>query len=814
MNEDDSTRIGRRQPFGDDWTFSLPRGVVAKMRGEQDVVEPVRLPHDAMRDSRSPDALSGPLTAYHVTASYRYEKKFFVPEGWRQKVVQLEFEGVYRDARVFVNDVLAAQHSNGYTGFTVPADAFLHFGEENTIVVEARTHLDGRWYTGGGIYRPVYLHVLDAVHIAPSGIAITTPEVDSDFAVVSVSTDVVNASRHTRTVELQTSIRGADGAQLTSNSTPVTLLPGQRVCQVHRLGLDHPALWDVDSPFLHTVLSTLVSDDTAIDEIETAFGIRTLRLDSAHGLRINGREVALRGGAIHHDNGPLGAATIDRAEERRVEILKAAGFNAIRSAHNPASRALLDACDRLGMLVINEAFDVWTRGKNEFDYSFDFADHWRDDVTEMVHASRNHPSVIMYSIGNEVLEIVDAHGANQGRQLANHIRSLDPTRYITNALQLMWLSTDLSGAGAVEAMNELLGEPVSGQTSVWAAEEIDRRIHEFADVLDLVGYNYADARFAVDRERFPHRVVYGSETFPTRIASYWKEVSSNAHVVGDFTWTAWDYIGEVGVGAIAYEGELAEQPGFLREYPHLVAQVGDIDITGNRRPISYYREIVFGRRTEPYISVQTPARHGLSVVHQSPWAFTDGIASWSWEGHEGAPVTAHVYADADEVALLLNGEELGREPVGRTRAFEARFDVRWSAGMLTAVAYRAGRESGRFSLRSARGPVLLGIDSDRPRLRADDSDLAYVSITIHDGDGNLWVDRDRQVTLTIDGPATLIGYGTSDPATSETFGTPTRTTFQGRALAILRPAGTGTVTVTARSADLQPASVDIRVDRP
>ena len=320
MHEQRFPTSTRRMSFNDGWTFSAGRDVLEEMMGDKPVAREISLPHDAMRDNRSPNALSGALTAFHSTGSYHYSKEFDVPMEWADKVVVLEFEGVYRDARVFINNVLAGGHQYGYTGFTVNADAHLIFGATNTVVVEARTHLDARWYSGGGIYRPVFLHVLEPVHIELDGVEVTTPVVSTDFAMVEVVTTVVNTTRHTRTVRLETALSAPGGNDIASDSSPVTLLPGQRVRHHHRLPVTAPELWSVDSPALYSATTTLTDDGARIDQVSTGFGIRSLQLDSVHGLRINGEVVKLRGGAVHADNGPLGAATVDRASPSWVAI--------------------------------------------------------------------------------------------------------------------------------------------------------------------------------------------------------------------------------------------------------------------------------------------------------------------------------------------------------------------------------------------------------------------------------------------------------------------------------------------------------------
>ena len=415
----------------------------------------------------------------------------------------------------------------------------------------------------------------------------------------------------------------------------------------------------------------------------------------------------LRGACVHHDNGLLGAATFDRAEERRVELLKAAGFNAIRSAHNPMSKPMLAACDRQGMLVMDETFDMWAEAKSEDDYALRFPEWWEVDVEAMVRKDLNHPSVILYSIGNEIPEAGRPYGARIGRAIAEKIRSLDGTRLITQAISGLL-------AGGPELIDELrtgLADRVpetDEQTGVNTAmtnladrlnnlmvsETIARNSAETISYLDVAGYNYMESRYELDRDLYPNRVIVGSETHPAAIDTLWAAVRRYPHVIGDFTWTGWDYLGEVGVGRTEY-GEpdpSAGPPSFLGEFPWLTAWCGDIDITGHRRPQSYYREIVFGRRTDPYVVVRRPQFHG-QPTSGTPWQWSDAVSTWSWEGFEHRPVTVEIYGDADEVELLVNGRSLGRRPAGPDHRYRAEFEAEFEPGLLEAVAWRGTTSS-------------------------------------------------------------------------------------------------------------------------
>ncbi len=424
----------RRTSFNDHWTVGVKANSFAEMiAGGGSEPIPVTLPHDALIGAER-SASGHAATAYFPSGTWEYKKSFELSPDDAGSAVILEFEGVYRDASVRVNGSLVAQRPNGYSDFSVQVDHLLRFDAPNEVRVEARAHDDSRWYSGAGIYRSVWLLQGGRVHLVPGGLQVATPEVDDDVAVVAVSAEVRNQSTTASGAVLRLEVLDADGAVVAGAEAPVSTVPGDALTARQRLCVPAPHRWGPDDPYLYTCRATLVDGEEELDEDSTTFGIRTLSLDPARGLRINGEPVLLRGACVHHDNGPLGAATIDRAEERRVELLKDAGFNAIRSAHNPVSKPMLAACDRLGVLVMDETFDMWTQPKSEHDYSLRFPDWWEADVEAMVRKDFNHPSVILYSIGNEIPEAGTPMGARVGRALAEKIRSLDTTRFVTEAI--------------------------------------------------------------------------------------------------------------------------------------------------------------------------------------------------------------------------------------------------------------------------------------------------------------------------------------------------------------------------------------------
>ncbi len=815
----------RRSPFNDGWVVGSKTNSFAELiAGSGSEPEPVTLPHDAMIGAeRSPSGHGA--TAYFPSGTWEYRKSFEVSADDAGSAVFLEFDGVYRDGRVRVNDALVAHRPGGYSDFIVQIDHLLRFGQTNEVKVEARAHDDSRWYSGAGIYRNVWLLQGGRVHLAPGGLQVVTPEIDDDVAVVAVSAVVRNQSITASDALLRLEVLGSDGTFVAGAEAPVTTVPGDALTARQRLCVPQPHRWGPEDPYLYTCRATLTDGEQIVDEESTTFGIRALSVDPARGLRINGETVLLRGACVHHDNGPLGAATIDRAEERRVELLKEAGFNAIRSAHNPLSKPMLDACDRLGVLVMDETFDMWAQPKSEHDYALRFPDWWEADVEAMVRKDFNHPSVILYCIGNEIPEAGTPMGARVGRAVAEKVRSLDGTRFVTEAISGLLVGgselfaqlaegrrstpevDDETGVNTAmtniaDRLNELMNAPVVAKNSA-----------QTASYLDVAGYNYMETRFATDAELYPNRVIVGSETHPAAIDTGWAAVRRHPHVIGDFTWTGWDYLGEAGIGRTVYsETDSAMGPqSFLGEYPWLTAWCGDIDITGHRRPQSYYREIVFGLRLDPYLAVQRPEHHGMAASG-TPWSWSDVVSSWSWAGHEGAPVTVEVYADADEVELVVNGRSAGRQPSGAPQRYRSTFEATYEPGVLEAVAWRDGAEVGRTALRSATEPMLLDVAADRPVIAAHPGDLAYVTLELVDAEGALHNARDRRIDVQVEGPGVLQALGSANPATGEGFTGTSCTTFDGRALAVVRPTGEGLITLraTAQGCEAQQVVIDAR----
>ena len=515
--------------FNGDWGVRRLTSPFLELMGQAQPPTPVTLPHDwLISQPRSAALEPGALNGFYGEDVIEYVKRFEAPQGYREGRVELEFDGIYRGAMVFVNDAFVGQRPYGYIPFSVRIDQQLREGT-NEIRVECRNHLDARRYSGLGIYREAVLLVGGPVHVARNGVRIRTARADGALAVIDVVAALENDSNRLRTVHVVTEIVGPGGGVVAAE----TAVLGIRALNTSRLRqrftVSQPAQWDVDSPSLHTCRIRLETAELPGETNETTFGIRTLDWDVQHGLRLNGRSIKLRGGCIHHDNGPIGAATIARAEERQVELLKAAGYNAIRSSHNPISAAMLDACDRIGMLVMDEFTDAGTAPTAGFGYGLDLPEWWRRDLSALVERDFNHPSVVLYSIGNEVTDTGNAFDAIRGRDMVDHLKTLDDTRPITNAINpMMTVLRELKAQlgkeddeGGVNSFMRWVGE----STQAFAASDIaTARLEEPMSQLDVSGYNYAHSRYELDIDRHPQRLLLGTEVAPNKLDEVWELV--------------------------------------------------------------------------------------------------------------------------------------------------------------------------------------------------------------------------------------------------------------------------------------------------
>lgn len=791
-----------RENFNQGWQF-LKGGnnaATAAFLGT-DEIHTVHLPHDAMiHEERTPDAESGAQTGFYPGGEYIYQKTLDVPGEWKEKNIFLEFEGVYQTAMVYVNGALAASNLYGYSGFYVELNPWLRFGEENRIKVIADNSLvpNSRWYTGSGIYRSVKLLAGGRIYIPADGVQITTLSAETDSAVAEAEVRLQSTGRVKETVMVNVYLE-MDGTPVARDRQTVVMYPGTSEMSRHRFCIENPKLWDCDTPNLYQCRIEIESGGELLDQAKENFGIRTLLLDAAHGLRLNGKEVKLRGACIHDDNGVLGAVTLERAQERRCRQLKEAGFNSIRSSHHPLSKSMLEACDRYGILVMDEISDMWTVHKNPHDFALNFADCWEQTAERMVAKDYNHPCVVLYSIGNEISEAGSDAGAAIGRKMCNKLHELDHTRFTTMGqnglmsagLRLRTIMQDVmekfgplkaEGGEGVSGMNSFMSLMAGERGEYFAAHPLlTEALEGCSSACDIIGLNYLTGRHIAEHEIHPNKTVLGTETYPADIVRLWGIVKRYPHVLGDFTWAGYDYLGEAGCGIFHYDGNA----NFTSIYPERTAYIGDLDLIGYRRPISYLREIVYGLRKEPYLAVERLNRHGMACSNTA-WMYKDNLASWTWPGFEGKPAVVDIYADAQEVELFLNGRSLGRKPAGEANDFTASYELAYEPGELTAVSYEDGEETGRFSLVTAGEEIRLCVESDRTSLCADGEDLAFITVKLTDEKGIENLSASKEVSVSVEGAGRLEGFGSAKPDSLGSYDDPKWETYDGYVMAVVR----------------------------
>lgn len=783
--------------WNENWKFWTGGDPFALVRGVSESARNVVLPHDAMIESQVFEkSMNGVNTGFRDGDVYHYGKKLFAPEEYKNRTVTLHFEGIYMNAMVYVNGELAGKCPYGYSGFYVNIDDFLIYDAENEIhvIVKNQNMPNSRWYSGGGIYRDVYLMVADTVYIEPDSVEVSTKTLQNGYANLEIHTSICNRRYNTVKIQLTTDVKDLGNITVSKELLPVILFAGETRRITQHIMVEAPKTWSADTPETYTCDSLLEEQDNVLDENHTTFGIRTLSVDAKNGLMVNGRMEKLRGACIHHDGGLLGSATYYEAEYRRVKKLKAAGFNAIRMAHNPASPLLLQACDNLGMYVMDESFDMWNRCKSENDYGNVFDEWWERDVTAMVQNDFNHPSVILYSIGNEIAEIGTAHGARICHDICKKVKSLDATRFVLASINGVYMAGDSMGKIMADVMKELAtkGE-IKGNVNdfmtvmnshmdkIVVHEEISKKLELACVDLEVAGYNYMVARYEADGVTYPNRVIVGSETYPPDIAKNWDLVKRLNHVIGDFTWVGWDYIGEAGIGVQKYQSDNAEDKNCCQ-----LAYCGDFDITGFRRPISYYREIVFGLREKPYIAVQHP-KHFKEEKLRNPWVLTDAVSTWTFPNYENQLTRVEVYSSADEVELFCNGISFGRKEAGKCVEYLTYFEVPYTPGELKAVSYTDNKNVGEVSIHTAKNDAQIKLIQET-FVVGDKSQEAmiYIEILHCDKEENVITSQDIELECMVDGAAVVLGFGSANPYSAYDYHDIKTETYQGRALLILR----------------------------
>ena len=727
----------------------------------------VDLPHDwdIFEAPNSGKGATGTGGGWFEAGKGEYQKKFRVESiVLRDKLVKLHFEGVYQKAEVYVNGQKAGQHHYGYTPFTVDVTKFLYQDKrENEVVVKVDNseQPNCRWYSGSGIYRHVWLETMPALHIAENGVFVTTPEVSANKAKVQVEVTVQNESNND-----QQSIVEVEGQQ-----QEVKLNAGESKTVTFTYTIDNPKLWSPETPNLYEVHAKLSSQLSTLNaQLSTKFGIRSFSFDAEQGFVLNGQKVLINGACVHHDDGVLGARAFDDAEIRKVRQMKEAGFNLIRTSHNPTTRAFLDACDSLGMLVIDEAFDGWRTQKNPYDYSTVIDSCFRQDIHAMVLRDRNHPCVISWSIGNEVIERKDIRVVYTARQMKQAIHEYDTTRPVTEAL---------------------------------CAWDSDWEIYDpHAEVLDVVGYNYMIFKHASDHKRDPKRIIWQTESYPRDAFRNWAVTYDFPYVVGDIVWTGLDYLGESGIGRNYYKGEREGESWIEGGQPEWHgAPCGDVDITGWRKPISHYREMLWNKDVPLYMAVKEPDGY-VGEIKTTMWSVWPTWESWTWPGWEGKPIEVEVYTRQPEVKLYLNDQLVGTKQVSRETEFKAVFTVPYAPGVLKAIATSQSAQSTQTTtiLKTAGEPARLRLTPDRTVMAADGQSLTFITVEVVDKDGTPVPEAAIPCEATVKGAGSLLAFASADLKDTEPYTSPRVTTWKGRALLVIRSTKKrGSINVTIKS---------------
>lgn len=757
------------------------------------------MPHDAMiSEPRSPDAPSGAHGAFFPGGRYEYSNSFTAPTGW--SALSLTFEGVQGSTTVSIDGQVAGTNSSPYREFEVDITRLVTPGTVHTILVEVDNSSmpAARWYTGSGIYRPVWLRATGPARFSSDGIdlRVAFSEGGCDLEILTTLDTTVESSSP---VDLSVRLEVMDGERVVASAAGT---PG-----VISLRLENVNPWSDVRPNLYTLIATVLVDGNESERISRKVGFRTVEVDPRQGLLVNGAPTLLRGACIHHDNGILGAATFRAAEYRRARILKEQGYNAIRSAHNPLSRAFLEACDELGLYVLDELTDVWFVAKTAHDSATHFEDHWPDDLMSMIAKDRLSPSVIMYSIGNEIAESSSPSGINAAQRISSLARDLDPTRPTTIAtnfvLSMMAGSNDPAPKNpaatdehtgptstTVNAISNRIGRAMRLVTRMPKADAVSR--DAFAAV-DVAGYNYGWVRYSADARRYPERVILGSESFPGDIAEIWPVVEKLPNVIGDFAWTGWEYLGEVGLGTWTYGADRYRQ---ARAWPQITSGGGAIDLNGNPGALMQLARAVWNIDAAPSIGVRPVDRSG-EQVNRMLWRGSDAVPSWSWSGHTGKRADVEVYSSADSIELIVNGRSLGRRRAGPRHGYVARFRLPYEPGELVAIARNRGAEVGRDVLRSAGSATVQAIVEPAD---ASAQDAIFVRIELADENGTVEMAEDDTVELRVS-RGTLLAFGSAAPSTTASYSSATHDTYQGRALAVVRPEpGAASMSVEVTSA--------------
>ncbi len=787
-NKNDSeVKFARNVDFNQNWRFLEANPDNAhKPEYDDSQWRTVDLPHDwSIEDLPEQDSIHvGPFNKTmengHDVGYLRggigwYRKTFTKPAKYRDCEVIIHFDGVQSQTEVYVNGKKVGHHVYGYTPFYFNITDYLT-NTDNTIAVKVMNpEQNSRWFAGAGIYRPVQISYVDSLHIDVWGVFITTPDVSDERATVNMAVTINNNSTEAQFL-VKSDILSPDGNIVGKSAQKVNSANSDKINL--SVKLDNPQLWDTESPDLYTANIIIEKDGKIIDRITEKFGIRSIDYSAEKGFLLNGKPVLMKGACLHHDNGLLGAAAFKQAEYRKVKIMKENGYNAIRSSHNPPSEYLLNACDELGMLMIDESFDHWHKPKRPNDYHQFYKEWWHKDTRAMVLRSRNHPSVVMWSIGNEIQERADSIGLVIAREAIDFIKSIDSTRPVTMALCGFWDNPD---------------------------KEWDDSAPAFAQ-LDIGGYNYQKDNYVPDHEKYPNRIMYGSESVAKQLYEHWTFVEELPYVIGDFVWTGMDYLGESGIGHSTYQTDPETEDQFAMPWPWYVSNCGDIDLIGNKKPQSYYRDVVW-KESDLEFAVHEPIPEDhYELIHF--WGWPVEFQHWNWTGHEGEELSVNIYSNYPLVRVLLNGEMIAEKEV--KERLTATVKVPYEPGELTVQALQDGEVVATKSFQTTGKPDKIILEPERKTISANRQEIAYVNVKVVDENGRLVPTCNRPVEVSVNGAGELLSAGNASPLIEGSLQDSEFNLFQGRGMVILRSKGrTGKINITVDSPELSREKITI-----
>ena len=785
------------QNISKDWLLKAP--------GSDEFV-PVDLPNDySITQPRTPQGTMA--NGYFPEGVGAYRKYLYVPDDRKHYI--LDVDGAYMCALVTFNEQTLLMHPHGYTPFLVDLTDHLRRGGTNKLQIQTNAlRSSSRWYSGAGLYRDVFLWTggdpETGARIEPRDVFVTTPTLEDINVAVDVSADKEVRAR------LTVEILDHEGRLLASQFKDADLNGSTKTGLILRFTLEDTRPWSLEDPYLYTIRTRLEVEGRPADEDTRTFGIRTVSADVRNGFRLNGRTVKMRGGCIHHDHGALGAADYPAACLRKLTLLKEAGFNALRIAHNPPSRLLLELCDRMGILVMDEAFDTWLAFKGgNGNYHLWFADWWQRDIASMVLRDRAYPCVISYSIGNEIPESRGfADTGIWAARLAAEIRRLDDTRFVTSGTCCIGAQPD--PLDPEDYRKDFCDRYLSGKTAPEPEDRVEewiKRAAPYHEQLDICGYNYLFRHYEHHHELFPDRVFWGSETHTIYFYDSWQKVLELPYVIGDFTWTAYDNLGEAGAGRFGWAGEGVVVKGIGHsDYPWRSCFQGDLDLCGYLRPQAYYRRAIWLGDGDLKIFTIHPKHNGDSFSGTT-WHFYDVHETWTFEdAYLGEPVECHVYTTADAVKWYLNGRCLGESVPEKGIA---RMNIPYARGTVSVQEISGGIVRREAFLTTTGEPALLSVTPETNTLRADGRDLAYIDVFVTDHEGRRVTESLAELTCTVEG-GELLAVFSGDPCNEDQYGSPICHAFDGRAVAVIRTRQPGTVKITVTSPGLAEASCEVR----